>query len=82
MSKSRVSTGVPVHATRNRVVKAFNAIVWTNLRDAGCSPGDPARLGIPISGDDEEAKDTVSQLIDEIGFDAVDAGTLAEGAHA
>jgi predicted dinucleotide-binding enzyme len=61
------------------VVKAFNAIVWTKLRDDGRPVGDPGRLGIPISGDDEQAKRTVAELIDEIGFDAVDAGTLAEG---
>ena len=61
------------------MVKAFNAIVWTKLRDDGRPAGDPDRLGIPISGDDEQAKRTVAQLIDEIGFDAVDAGTLAEG---
>jgi predicted dinucleotide-binding enzyme len=36
-------------------------------------------LGIPISGDDEQAKRTVAELIDEIGFNAVDAGRLAEG---
>ncbi len=35
--------------------------------------------GIPISGDDEAAKGTVAELIDEIGLDAVDAGTLAAG---
>ena len=64
---------------RARVVKAFNAIVWTKLRDDGRPAGDPGRLGIPISGDDEQAKRTVAELIDEIGFDAVDAGTLAEG---
>ena len=39
----------------------------------------PRRTGIPISGDDEDAKRTVAELIDQIGFDAVDAGTLAEG---
>jgi len=67
------------HLPGARVVKAFNAIVWTKLRDDGRPAGDPARLGILISGDDEQAKRTVAQLIDEIGFDAVDAGTLAEG---
>ena len=67
------------HLPDARVVKAFNAIQWTRLRD-DCRPaGDPERLGIPISGDDEEAKRTVAELIDEIGFDPVDAGTLAEG---
>jgi predicted dinucleotide-binding enzyme len=67
------------HLPDARVVKAFNAISWTNLRDAGRPPGDPERLGIPLSGDDEQAKRTVAELIDEIGFDPVDAGTLAQG---
>jgi predicted dinucleotide-binding enzyme len=67
------------HLPRARVVKAFNAIRWTNLRDQGRPPGDPERLGIPISGDDDEAKRIVAELIDQIGFDPVDAGTLAEG---
>jgi predicted dinucleotide-binding enzyme len=61
------------------VVKAFNAIQWKRLRDNGRPAGDPERLGIPISGDDDEAKQTVAALIDQIGFDPVDAGTLAEG---
>ncbi len=62
-----------------RVVKAFNAIYWVRLRDLGRPKGDPERVGIPISGDDEEAKRIVAELIDEIGFEAIDAGTLAEG---
>jgi 8-hydroxy-5-deazaflavin:NADPH oxidoreductase len=36
-------------------------------------------VGIPISGDDEEAKRTVAELIDQIGFDPVDAGIRGEG---
>ena len=67
------------HLPGARVVKAFNAIVWTRLRDDGRPAGDPDRVGIPISGDDEPAKRTVAEPIDEIGFDAVDAGTLAVG---
>jgi hypothetical protein len=67
------------HLPGARVVKAFNAILWSRLRDDARPAGDPERLGIPISGDDEEAKETVAQLIDEIGFDPVDAGGLAEG---
>ena len=67
------------HLPGARVVKAFNAIQWMRLRDDGRPAGDPERLGIPISGDDEEAKRTVAELIDQIGFDLVDAGTLAEG---
>jgi predicted dinucleotide-binding enzyme len=67
------------HLPGARVVKAFNAIQWMRLRDDGRPAGDPERLGIPISGDDVEAKHTVSELIDQIGFDPVDAGNLAEG---
>jgi predicted dinucleotide-binding enzyme len=67
------------HLSGARVVKAFNAIYWTRLRDSARPSGDPRRIGIPISGDDQEAKRIVADLIDEIGFDAVDAGTLAEG---
>lgn len=67
------------HLTGARVVKAFNAIPWKSLRDLARASADADRVGIPISGGDEEAKRTVAELIDEIGFDAVDAGTLAEG---
>ncbi len=67
------------HLPDSRVVKAFNAIMWKHLGNDGHPAGDPDRLGIPISGDDEDAKRTVSELIDQIGFDPIDAGTLAEG---
>jgi predicted dinucleotide-binding enzyme len=67
------------HLAGGRVVKAFNAILWTHLRDRGRPAGDRDRLAIPISGDDQEAKATVAELIDQIGFDTVDAGSLAEG---
>jgi 8-hydroxy-5-deazaflavin:NADPH oxidoreductase len=67
------------HLSGARVIKAFNAILWSRLRDDGRPAGDEERVGIPISGDDEQAKQTVAELIDQIGFDPVDAGTLAEG---
>ena len=67
------------HLSGARVVKAFNAILWSRLRDDGRPAGDGDRLGIPISGDEEQAKQAVAELIDEIGFDPVDAGTLAQG---
>lgn len=70
---------IAAHFPGARVVKAFNAMYWNHLRDRGRPLGDPERLGIPISGDDPAAKDTVTTLVDQIGFDAVDAGSLAEG---
>ncbi|WP_055586908.1 NADPH-dependent F420 reductase [Streptacidiphilus griseoplanus] len=61
------------------VVKAFNAIHWQTLRDRGLPKGDPGRLGIPVSGADEEAKAVVAGLIRDMGFDPVDAGFLRQG---
>jgi 8-hydroxy-5-deazaflavin:NADPH oxidoreductase len=77
--RSTSSELLQAHLSGARVVKAFNAIHSGSLRDLTRPSGDPERVGIPISGDDEEAKRMVAELIDEIGFDAVDAGTLAEG---
>jgi predicted dinucleotide-binding enzyme len=62
-----------------RVVKAFNTMFWERLRDAGRPAGDPDRLAMPLAADDDEAKATVATLIDELGFDAVDNGRLADG---
>jgi predicted dinucleotide-binding enzyme len=64
-----------------RVVKAFNTMYFERLGDAGRPAGDPERLAVPIAGDDEQAKAVVAGLVDDLGFDAVDLGDLAEGAH-
>ena len=40
--------------------------------------GNKDRVALPISGDNTKAKEIVAQLIDRIGFDSVDAGTIAE----
>lgn len=61
------------------VVKAFNAIGADSLRNKACPGAATGHIGIPISGDDLAAKQEVDDLIAEIGFDGVDAGTLAEG---
>ena len=60
------------------VVKAFNNIYAAHLLENGSPKGAAGRIALPVAGDDPEAKAVVMQLIDEIGFDAVDAGTLAE----
>ncbi len=59
-------------------VKAFNGIQAEHLLTAGRPAGDLERRALPIAGDDERAKEVVSDLVDQLGFDAVDAGTLAE----
>jgi predicted dinucleotide-binding enzyme len=60
------------------VVKAFNNIYAKHLQENGKPAGTPGRIGLPVAGDDPEAKAVVLKLIDEIGFDGVDAGTLDE----
>jgi predicted dinucleotide-binding enzyme len=67
------------HLPGARVVKAFNSLYARSLAERGRPAGAPDRVAIPISGDDDEAKQMVAALIDEIGFDAIDAGRLAEG---
>ncbi|MDT7711744.1 MAG: 8-hydroxy-5-deazaflavin:NADPH oxidoreductase [Pseudonocardiales bacterium] len=58
------------------VIKAFNNIYADHLRDYGRPAGTPGRIALPVAGDDESAKAVVMRLIDELGFDAVDAGSL------
>ena len=58
------------------VVKAFNTIQFSHLQQSGRPAGDRERIALPVAGDDPNAKAVVSHLIDELGFDAVDAGGL------
>lgn len=60
------------------VIKAFNNIYARHLRDEGRPSGAPDRIALPVAGDDPTAKSTVMELVDELGFDAVDAGGLDE----
>jgi predicted dinucleotide-binding enzyme len=67
------------HLPLSRVVKAFNHIYAAELTTHGQPPGTRNRRALVIAGDDERAKSTVAHLIDQFGFDVVDAGPLAEG---
>ena len=60
------------------VVKAWNAIGSESFNDRAADAGAPGRIAIPVAGDDAAAKATASSLIGDTGFDAFDAGTLAE----
>ena len=60
------------------VVKAFNNVYADHLVTAGRPADDPSRPALPVAGDDPEAKDVVIALLDELGFDGVDAGPLSE----
>jgi 8-hydroxy-5-deazaflavin:NADPH oxidoreductase len=67
------------HLPGARVVKAFNTMYWKTLGDAGRPDGGDDRLALFIAGDDQDAKELVSRVVEEIGFTPVDTGSLAEG---
>jgi 8-hydroxy-5-deazaflavin:NADPH oxidoreductase len=60
------------------VVKAFNNIYAQHLLERGKPRGTAGRIALPVAGDDQGAKEIVIQLIDQLGFDGVDAGSLDE----
>lgn len=67
------------HLPRSKVVKAFNHIYARELTTHGQPSGTPNRRALVIAGDDADAKARVAKLLDEFGFDTVDAGPLREG---
>lgn len=67
------------HLPTSKVVKAFNHIQAAHLTAHAQAPGTPNRRALVIAGDDADAKATVARLIDQFGFDTVDAGPLSEG---
>ncbi|UPG87388.1 NAD(P)-binding domain-containing protein [Luteibacter aegosomatis] len=60
------------------VIKAFNNIYAEHLGKLGRPSTADTRIALPVAGDDPNAKAKVLRLVDALGFDGVDAGTLAE----
>jgi len=67
------------HLPSAKVVKAFNHIYAAELTTHGQPAGTKNRRALVIAGNDTDAKATVTYLLDQFGFDSVDAGPLAEG---
>jgi predicted dinucleotide-binding enzyme len=67
------------HLPDSRVVKVFNNIFFQHLATLARPSGAEDRSALAIAGDDAEAKATVTRLLDEIGYDALDLGPLSEG---
>ncbi len=61
-----------------RVVKAFNTIYFGHLLSLGRPAGSPDRSALPITGDDVAAKESVTALLDRLGYDTVDVGASSE----
>ena len=62
-----------------KIVRAFNAIGFSQLPQLAHRPGDP--VGVPIAGDDKNALALAERLIKEIGFEPVVVGGLAMGKY-
>jgi hypothetical protein len=60
------------------MIKAFNNIYAQHLMELGKPEGTPGRIALPVAGDDPTAKTIVLRLLDELGFDGVDGGSLDE----
>ncbi len=59
----------------SKIVKALNTIYYVHLRDYAFPPAGN-RFALPIAGDDPAAKNEVTRLLKDIGFDVVDVGTI------
>ncbi|GAA2045568.1 NADPH-dependent F420 reductase [Agromyces tropicus] len=71
-----------VHAALNpdaRVVKSLNHLGYHDMEDDPMPAGSPLRRALAVVGDDAEARATVARIIDDLGFDPVDGGALANG---
>jgi predicted dinucleotide-binding enzyme len=74
------SSKVVEHFPDGKVVKAFNTIWYKHLAENGdTSLPLKQRKVVPLAGDDTQAKQIVSKLIEEIGFGPLDTGTLRDG---
>ena len=74
-----VSELLQAHLPKSKVVKAFNHLYAASLTTDGQPAGSNNRRALVIAGDDKDAKETVTRLIDQFGFDTVDVGPLKEG---
>lgn len=69
---------VQEHLSGAQVVKTFSNIYFKHLLALARPAGSPDRSALPIAGEDPAARASATRLLDLLGYDAVDAGTLAE----
>ncbi|WP_368861924.1 NADPH-dependent F420 reductase [Frankia gtarii] len=60
------------------VIKVFNGIFWKHLLERGRPVGAEGRIALPIAGADGPGKELVFGLVEQLGFDPVDGGPLAD----
>jgi len=69
---------IQAHLRESHIVKAFSNIFFKHLAILGRPAGAPDRCALAIAGNDAAAKRTAVTLIDTLGYDSYDAGTLAD----
>ena len=60
------------------VYKVFNGIWWKHLLEKGMPTGTPNRIALPIAGEDGPGRELVHDIVEQLGFDPVDAGPISE----
>ncbi|MFY0407426.1 NADPH-dependent F420 reductase [Solicola sp. PLA-1-18] len=76
--RSTASELVQAHLADSHVVKAFNNITFASLGNGARPAGAADRSTLPIAGEDETSKARVAELLDTLGYDALDIGGLAD----
>jgi len=66
------------HLKGAKVVKGLHNLSWIHMQANAAPKGDENRTTLPVAGDDAGAKQTVTTFLDDIGFDVIDAGPLAD----
>ena len=65
--------------SNSQVIKAFNHMGYHDLFDESAPAGTPKRKALALAGDDDAAIATVRSFIDDLGFDSLYVGPLANG---
>ena len=60
------------------VFKVFNGIWWKHLLEKGTPSGTAQRIALPIAGEDGPNRDLIHGIVDALGFEPVDAGSIAD----
>ena len=56
----------------------FNGIWWKHLLESGAPGGSAKRIALPVAGDDGPGRALVHDVVDQLGFDPVDSGSIGE----
>lgn len=76
--RATVSGLLQAHLPESRVAKGFNHITAASIPTDGLPAGTPGRRALATASDFDDAAALMMGLYDDLGFDAVTVGSLAE----